>query len=192
MDITKGQKKILIITSIIIGLFLIFYIFIYLPAKNTVELLKAELLQIEDEINTTKTIIGKDKPLESGLSVMQKQLEELDRRFPDSEEETLQMISNLAYKSEVNITSIKPQPKSLFLDKNGNMVRIGDKLCHKMPISMAVRSTYKKLGKFLEALRQNIPHLLTVEKLRIAKDSGQDGLRADINLTMYLLCEERK
>lgn len=188
MEITRGQKKILITASVGAALFLIFWIFIYLPAKNSVSALKEEILQIENKISATTSIIG-EEPLEKGLSTLQERLEALDRKLPDSEEETLRMISSTAHETGVNVISTKPQPKSIFLDRDKNMVRIGNKLCHRMPMSMHVSSSYNKLGRFLESLRKDVPSISTIEKLTLTKQPEQYELNANINLTIYLLCE---
>jgi len=189
MDITQGQKRILIITSIIAVLFIVFYVFVYLPAKDTVKRFKAELLQIENKINTTESIVGKDMPMEEGFSALQKQFKELNTKFPDNEKETLKAVSNVAYASGLNVISTKPQPRVLVLDKNKNPVKIGNRFCRKMTISMTIRSTYKDLGRFLEALRNDIPNLLTIERLKIRKGQEKDEIKTDINLTMHLLSE---
>ena len=189
MDITQGQKRILIITSIIAALFIVFYVFIYLPATDTVKRFKAELLQIENKINTTESIVGKDRPLEKGFSALQKQLKELSIKFPDSEKETLKAVSNAAYASGLNVVSTKPQAMVLVLDKNKNPVKVGNRFCKKMTVSITTRSTYKDLGRFLEALRNDIPNLLTIEHLKITKVQKKGEIKADINLTMHLLSE---
>jgi Tfp pilus assembly protein PilO len=189
ITITKGQKKILIAVSIAIGVLLIFHILIYQPAKNSMRSLKSELDQIEARIDATKTIIGRDKPLAEGFSILQKRFEEVDKKFPENEEETLQIISSLAYKSGVNISSIKPRPVRKYLDKNGSAVRIGNKTCHQIPLSISGRAAYKKLGSFLESLREEVPNLLTVEKLKVSKESSKYELSVDMDLTMYLLCK---
>jgi len=192
MDITKGQKNIIIVTISTIALLIVSWIFIFLPAKDTVKTLKTELLQIEGKIGGLKDIIGKDKPLSEGITILEQELENLKKRFPDSEEGTLRIISNLAHRSGLDVISFKPRKKNLLLDENKNAKEIDDCLCKKMSVSMIVRSGYLQLGSFLEALRKEVPHILTVERLNITKESGRDELKADINLTMYLLIEKNR
>lgn len=190
MYITKGQKKILIMVSIAIVLFVVFWIFIYMPASNSVKILKAEFIEVENKINNLESIIGKNRKFEEGFFMLQEHLDELDNKFPVGEEETLRLISKAGYACGIDINSIKPQPKKLILDENENVIKIDKRLCQKMPISLVVKSKYKELGNFLENLREDIPHLLTVERVKIVKGQFQTDLDIDIDLTMYLLIEE--
>jgi len=188
IDITKGQKKILIFTGIGVAVFIAFWMLIYRPASGKVKDYKKDLLEIEAKISATKAIIG-DKPLEEGIKVMREQLKELDERLPETEEGTLQMISGAAYSSGVSVKSTKPQGRSKFHDSAKKTVEIESKFCHRIPISLAISSTYKELGRFLEGLKTEVPSISTMEKLTVSRQSDGRKLNADIELTIYLLCE---
>jgi Tfp pilus assembly protein PilO len=188
--ITKGQKNILLITAIAVVLIAGFRLFVYRPTKNTVRKLKTELAAVQYKINAIEAVVGQNKSLEEGVVLLQERLNELDKKFPDNERETLRMISKLAYKHGLNVTSIKPQSKSLFTDKNNSPVTVEDKVYETMSISMVAHAPYVKLGKFLEAIRRDIAHLLSVKRLTLAKKAKQYELNADIELVLYLLTEK--
>lgn len=191
MDITKGQKKIIIATAIVTAVFILFLIFVYLPTRNTVGMLKAELSGVEASIDATSRIIGEGIPLEKGLAALQTRLEGMEKKFPQSEEEVIKTISNIAYKTGVSITSIKPQQKAAYLDKGDKATRIEGKICQQIPVSIVGYATFKKLDAFLEALRKDAPNFSTVDSLTIAKGQ-QYELNVNLTLTIYLLVTENR
>ena len=190
MEITKAQKKILIVGLSALAAFIIFWVFVYLPAESSVKKLKAKLIDLEGKIFRIEAIIGEENSFEEGFNALEEEFQRLERMLPDSEEDTLRAISDAAHRLGIDIISIKPQPKVPFSEEED--VTIDGRPCEKMAISIIIRSKFKELGEFFEILRKDIDQLLTVERVGIAKVENQTDLNADVKLTIYLLAEGEK
>lgn len=187
--ISISQKKIIIITLIVIGAFISFLIFVYLPSKDSVKNLKAELTEIESAIKyIEEKVIGQGKTIEEGIQSLNARYQELNKRFPSKEEESLVMISEFARKLNIEIVSISPQPKVAFLSA-GSPISIEGKTCQRFAVSIQMRCLYKDLVRYLEALKKDIPMFTTIEGLTISRDSSTQTLRLNVSLglSIYLL-----
>jgi hypothetical protein len=154
-----------------------------------VQKLKTELRAVEGKIQAIETAVGKDKSLEEGVALLQQQLDDLDKKFPVSEQEALRVISKLAYKYGLDVSSVKPQPKNLLMGTQNKAMAIDGKACQRLPVAIIAGATYKKCGDFFETVQHKIPYLTTVDRLRLTKTSAQYELNADIVLTVYPLTE---
>ena len=150
-----------------------------------------EFKETEGEINAVESMTGKGRSIDEGFSILKTKLDELDAKFPSDEKGALRSISDIAHKYGLNVVSMKPEVKIPFLSKNGKPIMIEGKYCQKSQVFVTAYSSYKGLGKFFLALKENLPQLITVEYLKMLKESGKKELRADINMTMYLLTEEK-
>lgn len=187
-NISPPQKKIIIISIIVLLVFLVFWFFIYLPSKNTVARIKSELISVESQVRKIETIIGKTKSMDESMQLLIERYRALDDRFPLKEEESIRMLSRLSHKLNIELVSIKPQPKAAFLDDNRKEVEIDGRICQRVFVAMKINCSYKDLVKYIESLKQTLPAFITIEKLRVKKDgTGTRGLNVTLDINLYLL-----
>ncbi|MDP2923584.1 MAG: hypothetical protein Q8O30_07715 [Candidatus Omnitrophota bacterium] len=187
-NMTVSQKKILIIVGAGIFTFLIFLLFIYLPTQATLKRLKAQLAEIEAQQQEVEIIASGGKTIEEGIRLLKERYNTLNGYFPVTEEETLKLIINLAKDMKVDIDSIEPREKVIFVDENNTAQQIEGKTCYKIPVSMKMRCSYKDFVGYTEALRKSLAAFITVEKLQIEKNHEDvKKLNIYVEINVYLL-----
>lgn len=184
--ITPAQKKIIIRGLIVVLVFLFFWLFIYSPTKNEVKKIKLELSGLENEIKQIEAMAGEPTIRGETIKSMQERLQELNNKFPAQEEEALRMLSDSAQKLNIELISIKPQPKKILLDQYGKEVKIAEKTCRIVFVSVKMKCRYEDLVKYIEILKQDLPGFVTVERLNIVKDKFGKTVKLNIRLDFNL------
>jgi hypothetical protein len=186
--ITIAQKNILIVAISGLVAFILALVFIYLPAKNEIELLKLDLIETENQITQIESIGDKTKSIEERLASIKGKYEKLNIKFSEKEEEPLRLLSELARALKLEVVSTIPRPKEIFIDGNGAKVVAEGKELKKVLVSLSVKGKYKALVDYLHSLNETLPAYFTVEKLIINKKDQQTGnLDITIVLNLYLL-----
>lgn len=188
-NLSPSQKKIVIISLIVIAVFLIFWLFIYSPTKFTVQRYKSELISQESQIEEIEAVIGEAKTMDEGIRLLKARYQELNNKFPQGGEDSLRILSDIAKKLNIELISIRPQPKREFLDENNQKVEIEGATCLIIFVSIEMKCFYKDLVKYIQTLKESSGlTFVTFEKLRISKDkSGTPKLNITLNLNLYLL-----
>lgn len=186
---SPSQKKITIIGLAILLAFLVFWLFIYLPSKNTVKRIKSELISADNEIGEIEAAISEAKTADEGIRLLKQRYQELNNKFPPGEEDSLRMLSDFAKKLNIEITSIKPGgSKRPFLDEDNKNVEIEGKTCQIVSVSIEMSCLYKDLVEYLQTLKESLPAFMSIEKLKISKDKLlTKKLNITLDLNLYLL-----
>ena len=120
--------------------------------------------------------------------LLETRYKELNSKFPEKEEGALGALSDLAKKHKIEIRSIRSQPKSFFLDENAQKIEIDGKVCQIFLVSMEIRTSYRDLVEYIDALKEYLPAYVTIESMRINKEaSGSLKLNVALDLALYLL-----
>lgn len=187
-QISFSQKKIIIMVSVGLVAFLIPWFLVYLPTKNAVGRAKKELAAAETQIRQIEAIVDKAKNMEEGLTLLQGVFAKINNKFPRQEEESLAMLSDYARKLNIEVVSIKPSAKEFLFDEDGQKIGIECKFCQRLAVSLELRCSYKDLVGYLEALKKEVTAYISIEKLRINKDSlGPAKLSVILDINLYLL-----
>ncbi len=188
-NLSPSQKKIIIISLIVIAVFLIFWLFIYSPTKCSVQRYKRELISQESQIKEIEAVIGEAKTMDEGIRLLKARYQGLNNKFPQKEEDSLRMFSDIAKKLNIEIISIRPQPKREFLDEDNQKVEIEGATCLTVLVTIEMDCFYKDLVKYIQALKEASGlAFVTLEKLQITKDkSGTPKLNIVLDLSLYLL-----
>lgn len=187
-NLTQSQKKILAVGAIILGVFAIFFILIYIPSRNAFKKIQAELSLTEKQIKDIDSIIGQTKSIDQAIIVLKDKLEYLNNKFPQKEEESIRMFSDLGKKYNIEIKHIKPQPKKPVVDEEGKELKISGRACQSILVSIEMRCLYKDLVLYAESLRKELPAFASIENLEIIKDSeGLGKLDVTVDLNLYFL-----
>jgi len=168
--------------------FLVFLIFIYLPSKDAFFKIKSELSENEKQIHEIEAMISKAKSREEGIALLKERLEELNNKLPSRGEESFKVLSDLARKLNVELISIQPDTKKLFVDENNNKVEVEGMFCQVVFVSLELKCFYSELTSYIKALESDLPAFVNIETLTIEKDRAlASKLNVRLGLNLYLL-----
>lgn len=187
LNLTLTQKKITIIALILLLVFLAVWLFLYLPSRNTLRRLKAQLAATENQIQEIQAILGRDVSLAQGLTSLRARDRGLSAQFPSKEEENIKFFSEFAKGLNIELESIKSEPmRPLLIDKE--RVLIENTACYYVPVSIQMHCSFADFVKYAEGLKNSLPALVTLEKLKIGRNKA-DANKLDIvlDLNLYLL-----
>jgi len=189
IKIIKSQKKIVIAALAVLVTFLLFLLFVYLPSKNTVKVIKRELIDTERQIKEIEgRLSGKDKLSYINIESLKTKSSQLTNKFPSKEEESIKMLYEFARKLNIEIVSIKPQPKAVFSIEDNKEINSDGKTLQAAYVFLQMKCLYKDLVAYLEAIEKNLPAFMSVEKIRISKDNFEVlRLNIELYLNLYLL-----
>ncbi len=165
---------------------MIFIFFIYLPSSNRVAQIKKELSTVESQISEIEATISQSKSMDEGISLLRERFRELNNKFPPKEQEAIKAISGLARKLNIEIISIRPQPKKDFFDENNNNVEIDGKTCQSIFVSIEMSCFYKDLVRYIHSLKEDLPAFVSIQNLLVNK-SGTSKLNVILDINLYLL-----
>ena len=184
LEMTQRQKRIFIFLAVIALALFLFVWFVYIPAKAYRDKLKNEYNSIQKQIVEMRRSIGEGKSLEQAISFFKDRLAYFDKRFPSREEVVLREMPALAGKCGVEISSIRPSKKAVIQAIEGASLEVRDYTIQEMPISVDLKSSYKKLGEFLKALRNDFPAFVRVDKIQMSRAGDKDSNLLDVSLSL--------
>jgi hypothetical protein len=113
---------------------------------------------------------------------------DLDRRFPDTAEKSLLMLTDYANKFGVRIEQIRPEKPRKVVNARGRILDVNGKACSCVQVSLKFKGEYYNLVKYLDALRRVLPAFLVVRDLSIENSfSPALKLEGNLHLSLYLL-----
>ncbi len=185
--LTPAQKKIAISALILALVFFAVWLFLYLPSRNMLRTLKTQLDAAEDEIAEIQALLGRGVSIEQGLTSLKKRHQDVSAQFPAKEEEAIKVFSDVAKKLNIEVESLKSEPiRPLLIGKD--KVEIEGRACQFTSVSLRMRCTYLEFVEYAENVKQSLPALLTIEKLKITRNSpGAKELNIDLVFNLYLL-----
>ncbi|OGX08685.1 MAG: hypothetical protein A2Z88_11510 [Omnitrophica WOR_2 bacterium GWA2_47_8] len=159
------------------------------PRRNYLTQLKKQHAAIQNEIVQIESNFSDRRSLQEGIKSFEEKMAALNSKFPAKEEESLGLVSELARKRNIQVLSVKSSPKAFFMDENQQQVMVDGKICHKILISVDMKSTYEDLIDYIKALKDSLPAYVTVENLRINKDLSATSavLNISLDINLYLL-----
>ena len=187
---TKRQQKILIIAGAFILAVVVFLVFIYIPSNRRLDDLKIQYQTIQSDMEDFKKSVGTGRPLEQSIILFRNNLEALNKKFPDKEEVIIKELSALAKNMNIEITAMNPAAKKPFTTGDGQAPAIKGIDVKVMPISLTIRTSYKKIGEFLKALKENFAVFIEIENVTLSKSSGEkevNVLNVRLELNTYLM-----
>lgn len=188
IDITQDQKKIIIMSCAVLSVFLLLWVFLYLPSLRQIKNLKHEFVSTQQQIQAIETLLAGPQGRDEAIRLLKKKQQDLSARFPPKEEESIRFIPEIARKMNIQVISLNPGSKTGFLDESGRQVIIEGKSASYLPISMEVSCYYKDLVKYLLDLKSNLPAFISVINLNVQKENQLSGkVRANLQFNLYLL-----
>lgn len=186
MKLETHQKKILIMAGVVLGVILIFLVFIYAPRNRILRELKLQLNSIQKNINEIKRLTGDIQSLDLVISKYNDKLKQLKEKLPAREESTIRELGKKAAGLGIEVMAINPE---ITVDTK-LPVRVKGCQCRELGISMELRAPYKKLAEYIKILQEDFPALIKIEKLKMIRLEGVKGnplLQVSMEITMYLI-----
>lgn len=188
IKLTADQKKIIIFSGAGFLVFLLLWIFLYLPANKEIKNLKSELISTDSQIQGIEAFLSGAQNRDEAMRQLKQREQHLSNSFPQKEEESLRIVTESARKNNINVVSLQPGSKTEFLDASGKQVAIEGKIANYLPVTMEVVCFYKDLVRYLSDLKSNLPVFVSVDSLNVKKESSLGGkVRVNVSFNLYLL-----
>ncbi|MFA4992492.1 MAG: hypothetical protein WC571_00825 [Candidatus Omnitrophota bacterium] len=188
IDINENQKKIIIMSAAGLFIFLLLWVFLYFPSNREITRLKRELALTQRQIQGIEILLAGSKSRDEAIYSLKQRQQYLDSKFPQKEEESLRIITEVARKMNISVVSLQPGLRAEFLDESGKQVLIDGRAVCYLPITIEVVCFYKDLVNYLTELKNVLPAFVSVSSLNINKDSRSTGkIQANAGFNLYLL-----
>lgn len=169
-------------------IFLLLWTFLYYPSSKEIANLKGELASTEQQIQGIEMFLVGSKSRDEAIRLLKQKQQYLSNKFPQKEQESLRLISEVARNMNIEVISLQPQSRTEFLDASGKQVIIEGKIVNYLPITLEAVCFYKDLVKYALELKNNLPAFINVNNLNIKKDNQTTGkIRVSIEFNLYLL-----
>lgn len=178
-----SKKGIYIISSFII-LSVAFLFFIYAPKRRQANLLKKQLVDIQQELESIVGAPSNGSSLKKFIGALREKTEYLNNMFPATEEEAIKNLSRLASRYRLNILSVNSTLEDIDAKE---LVSLKDKTIKKVYLDISLVGDYMSLGRFLYDTRENFKNFVALDKLQIEKPSAANKLKIELKLSLYLI-----
>jgi Tfp pilus assembly protein PilO len=183
-----SQKKIIIVTLVAVVVFLIFWVFIYSPSSRSLLEIRPQVYALESQVRAVEKILSSAKTPEAGAKILKDRFQELNAKLSQKEEKSLGLLSEFGRRMNIEIVSIKPQPKTPLIDESGGKIEYSGKVFQVVPVVIEMRCFYKDLVKYLQMLQTSLPSLVAVEKLKINRTVPKSPrLNVALEINLYTL-----
>lgn len=188
INLTQNQKKIMILSFAGFFIFLLLWVFLYLPASKEIISLKNDLRSTQQQIEAIESFLSDSGSRDEAIRLLKQKQQYLSNRFPAKEEENLNLITEFARRNNIEIINLQPGIKMEFLDESGRQLVIDGKAAYYLPINLETECFYKELVKYLQELKSSFPGFATAVSVNIKKSGQVTGrVRANIGFNLYLL-----
>lgn len=188
MRLQKQKQVIILMSAIVLGAILVFWLFIYSPKNKEMKSLKKELSEIKNSISNFQKISGSGESLDVVIEKYDRMLKQLKLRLPSQEEASIRELAKEAAKLGIEVVSISPRTAV----ETKLPVKVKGCRCRELKICMHLRTTYFKLGNYVEVARAKFPSVVRLNNLNIKSLEKGAGARLDvlIDITLYMLVPE--
>lgn len=165
----KGREKILIVFVIFAIAIWAFDRFYYTPQKKRILELKEEIKASDLKLNEALIFTQGVKTVETEVSRMEKELQEVSERSLRGEEFRV-FLKNLAMDSnrlQMKIVSLNFQEEKLSLPEGEQTISVFQ--YKRVMVKMLLQSTYNALGGYLKRIEE-LPFLVSVDNLQIERN----------------------
>ncbi len=186
--LTPSEQKTLIAAAVICAVFLLAWVLLYLPQVRKFNKLKNDFNTAQMRIQQIEGMISVNDNMGEAMELLKDKLNNLILKFPQTEKESLQAVSDLARKANLTVVSMQSQPKTPFLDAQGQPARVEDKNCQMINVSVELKGSFKDLGRYFSLLKTVLPAYVSIERVNLQSDgAAMPLLNISLVLNLYLL-----
>ena len=156
--------------------------------------LKQQLWGIEASLDKIEAAVGSRKDLGSGILRLGQQMADLDARFlkPDDTAALLEMLSEAARESEIEVISTRPSEFRTWYDRRGKPLELQNAQCNVIGIDMEAMATYADMADYMRSLTANHAPQLVIRKFSIEKSQKPAVLRASMVVEAFALLASKE
>jgi hypothetical protein len=186
--ITFSQIAIFGWALLIVSGVVLFYQFVDGPANSKVLDIHDRVTLIESRLKWMTQTMEKVQNPEMVLDFFREADRSLNRRFPDTAEKSLLMLTDYSNKFGVRVERIQAENPRKVVNARGGQLGADGKVCYGVQVSLKFRGEYYNLVKYLEALRKVLPAFFVARNISIENDfSSTPKLKGNLDLSLYLL-----
>jgi Tfp pilus assembly protein PilO len=170
------DRKIIAAAAGISLLFLIFFVFVFIPKQRSIGVLKSHLKSVEEQIGLTEAMLGNLERLGPVLASMQQELTSFENKLLDKKQisSAISEVSSRAKSYGVEVIEIKPEKPQPLLDEKKQPIYI-DKLCLEcIKFSLQLRASYKAIAEYIKRIQDSDKVLASIEEVDISKPNASD------------------
>ena len=187
-EMNLSQMKLLLISGVAALVIIGLWFLMVLPIKHSSSKLQQELQEVQMRISQIESMVEKGQLPKEATASLEERYRQVSSQFPAQEEESIELLSNLAQRLGLQILSLRSQPKTDFLDEDGRKLEIEGKVCQTVSIFMEMKGSYKTLINYITALKEELPAYATIEKLSLGEeDPTLLNLAIFLEIKLYLL-----
>lgn len=162
------------------------YIIIF-PANSRSKELNKEIYQANLLIKQIENDKERLVPVDQRISELKTMKTELSNIFPDHEEESIGLLTQLAKNNSLEILSLRPEIKKSITTQSKTPLDIDGKEFGSIFISIKMKGNYEHLMEYLKNVREKIPSLITIESMRLTQtEETENNLTITLNLNVYV------
>lgn len=189
MRITNDQKKINM--AILCGLIIVFFLwlYIYLPTRNRIAILKIASDDISNQIEQIEKTIPQFPDNANRLEILAHQHKTMVEKFSRRPEDIMQELTALAKENDINIKSMytlsnrDDHQKIISVNKNDSVVKV--------PITLKIESKLTNFLVFLESIKKYSESFIVVENIMAHKEYAiSEMLNISLQLSIHVLNEQ--
>lgn len=171
IKIGPDERNLIIFIICLISVSILFWGFLYMPKKREVQLLDKKIKEFGIDIEKAKTELEKTQEYENKIQRMQREIVELETRFP-METELSSILKYIFEEAKINfldIETISPGEMKQYVPRNPSL-DIAELNCQKKIFDLKFKCRYRDLADFLKTLRENPKYIFSIEELEITKE----------------------
>lgn len=186
--ITFSQIVIFVWGFLIVFAGVLFFRFVDGPADSRVSDIRDRVDLVESRLKwMTQTIDVLQEPSKV-LEFFRERNRDFGRRFPDSAEKSLLMLTDYANKFGVRVERVRSEKPRKVVNARGRFLSADGKACYGVEVTLKFKGDYYNLVKYLDALRRVLPAFLVVRNISLENSFSSDlRLEGHIDLSLYLL-----
>jgi len=172
---------------IVFGVFL-FYQFVDGPTDRRVLDIRDRVDLIESRLKWMTRTIDTARDPGKVLDYFRGADRDFARKFPDSAEKSLLMLTDYANKFGVRVEQVQSEKPRRVVNARGGMLGADGKVCYGVEVSLKFKGEYYNLVKYLDALRKVLPAFVVVRNISIENEfSPALKLKGNMDLSLYIL-----
>ncbi len=182
--LSRQQKKIIAVGSVIFFALFIFWILVYVPLNKKLTSIKNELKNTDAQIAAImSSLLGKE--MNEAVKDLRLSLQKAADKLPGEYAPAISYIADAARNLKIDIKSITPGQSVVLEDAQEGYI------IEELPLSLDMACGYRALGEYLYALRNDSGILIRLRELDMRSGAeGTTSLSAVLKISAYLAREK--
>jgi hypothetical protein len=183
LNLDKTQKTIMLAALAVIACVFIFWLAVYNPARDKMRRLENEFTSVKAEIEKIEKASGGEENIDLAYEKLYKKFVALEERVSGEKTDILSALSSEADAMGIEVLAVRPEKTR---DSRISM-NIEGRSLSETPVLMNIRCDFKRLGMYLEFIKERINGLVNMESIDIKRAREDGQLDIWLNINVYFL-----